>query len=53
MDRPKFNSIGEFLRELWGVIKLAWRKRKSLMKQDPLFRENINLAVTLVNDCSV
>lgn len=53
LNHPKFRSVGEFLVEFGGVIKLLLGKQKSLRKMDPAFRENICLAVTYANNCSV
>lgn len=49
----KFHSAGEFFRDLAKAVKLFLKKRKSISKMDPLFRESICLAVTFANNCAL
>ena len=53
LAQRKFHSAGEFFRDLAKTVKLLLKKRKSISKMDPLFRESICLAVTFANDCAL
>lgn len=53
LNHPRLGSPSEFLRDLFSVIGLFWKMRKSLSRLDPLFRETICLTVTLINNCGL
>ena len=50
-NRRRFHSITGFFREFFRVARLNYKKRKSLRKMAPAFRETVCLAVTFANNC--
>lgn len=48
---PKFNKLSEFISGLFDTMSIAWKNRKGLAEQTPLFRETISLTVTFANNC--
>ncbi len=51
VNQGRFHSITGFFREFFQLVRLNIKKRKSLARMDPAFRETVCLAVTFANSC--